>query len=50
MKTQIDNLVRGIHHDLAQLSPAVPELAAQQPPHLINWCIRLLKMTDREKR
>ncbi len=28
MKTQIDNLVRGIHHDLAQLSPAVPELAA----------------------
>ncbi|OZB72275.1 MAG: hypothetical protein B7X30_00005, partial [Thiomonas sp. 13-64-67] len=21
------------------------ELAAQQPPHLINWCIRLLKMT-----
>ncbi len=28
MKTQIDNLVRGIHHDLAQPSPAVPELAA----------------------
>lgn len=28
MKTQIDNLVRGIRHDLAQLSPAVPELAA----------------------
>ncbi|AUT44490.1 resolvase (plasmid) [Aeromonas sp. ASNIH5] len=22
------------------------ELAAQQPPHLINWCIRLLKMTS----
>ena len=28
MTTQIDNLVRGIHHDLAQPSPAVPELAA----------------------
>ena len=28
MKTQIDNLVRGIQHDLAQPSPAVPELAA----------------------
>jgi hypothetical protein len=28
MKTQIDNLVRGIRHDLAQPSPAVPELAA----------------------
>lgn len=28
MKTQIDNLVRGIHHDLAQPSSAVPELAA----------------------
>lgn len=28
MKTQIDNLVRGILHDLAQPSPAVPELAA----------------------
>lgn len=27
MKTQIDNLVRGIRHDLAQPSPAVPELA-----------------------
>jgi len=27
MKTQIDNLVRGIRHDLAQSSPAVPELA-----------------------
>lgn len=28
MKTQIDNLVRGIRHDLAQQSPAVPEMAA----------------------
>ena len=28
MKTQIDNLVRGIRHDLAQPSPVVPELAA----------------------
>ncbi len=28
MTTQIDNLVRGIHHDLAQPSPPVPELAA----------------------
>ncbi|NKF94885.1 hypothetical protein GO290_01953 [Ralstonia solanacearum] len=28
MKTQIDNLVRGIQHDLAQPSPTVPELAA----------------------
>ena len=28
MKTQIDNLARGILHDLAQPSPAVPELAA----------------------
>ena len=28
MKTQIDNLVRGIRHDLAQPSPSVPELAA----------------------
>lgn len=28
MKTQIDNLVRGIRHDLAQPSPAVPELVA----------------------
>ncbi len=28
MKNQIDNLVRGIQHDLAQPSRAVPELAA----------------------
>lgn len=28
MKTQIDNLARGILHDLAQPSPAAPELAA----------------------
>ena len=27
MKTQVGNLVRGICHDLAQPSPAVPELA-----------------------
>lgn len=28
MKTQIDNLVRGIQHDLAQPCHSVPELAA----------------------
>lgn len=28
MKTLIDNLVRSIRHDLAQPSPAFPELAA----------------------
>ncbi len=27
MKNQIDNLVRGIQHDLAQPSPTVPEVA-----------------------
>ncbi len=27
MKTQIDNLVRGIRQDLSQPSPAIPELA-----------------------
>lgn len=28
MKNQIDNLVRGIQHGLAQSSPTVPEVAA----------------------
>lgn len=28
MKNQIDNLVRGIQHDLVQASPTVPEVAA----------------------
>ncbi len=28
MKNKIDNLVRGIQHDLAQPSPTVPEVAA----------------------
>jgi hypothetical protein len=28
MKTQIDNLVRGIRHDLARHPPSVPELSA----------------------
>lgn len=50
MKTQIDNLVRGIRHDLAQPSPAVPELATffrtipdGHPKLLHCWPVKLLQ-------